>query len=252
MERRFAIASGHHVAATDLVELGLLEPRGEQGFRVRGMSRYFAPVQARNRAKKQAAAGGRARMAAAARSATGRVLGAGVLAGSPAGGSAGSDQPETSRQPADSQPTHQPTTSRQPALAYIDQRSTTDLKTGETPSVPPAPPVPLELLPAPEPKRRRERKPPDPEAEFARFKAACTPDEARVFETWCVTFGVELGADWALQKFVASRLKSHTAEELCAAIKGHARDPFLAKNPSLRSIFRDASHIAIQAKRGAA
>lgn len=250
VERRFAMASGRQVAANDLADLGLLEPRGAEGFRVRGMSRYFAPVKARLRARHAAAVGGRA-------SAQKRRL------------ETGSAQPRRSEdrstvaQP-DSEvlsngsrtvPERLPNGSRTVPEATSNpsgQRSADSgqyLKEGETLRVPP--PEPLELIPTQGP-RVKPRKPPDPEAEFERFRAACTPDEQRIFGTWCATFGVELGADWALQKFVRERLKSHTADELCAAIKGHARDPFLSKNPTLRSIFRDASHIAICAKRGAA
>jgi hypothetical protein len=108
---RFRLASGKDVEPVTLVHLGLLEPVGD-GFRVRGMSRYFAPVEARIRARQAAAAGGRKRAAQASRGANGRLLSAGDAAGAPAGESAGADQPTiqpgTSRQPADSQPTASP------------------------------------------------------------------------------------------------------------------------------------------------
>lgn len=56
---RFRLASGKDVEPVTLVHLGLLEPVGE-GFRVRGMSRYFAPVEARIRARRAASVGGKA------------------------------------------------------------------------------------------------------------------------------------------------------------------------------------------------
>lgn len=103
VELRFEVASGQHVEVGVLVVVGLLEPVKE-GFRVRGMSRYFDPVQARLRARGAASAGGKSRMAKAQRGADGRLIGAGGSAGD----LAGSDQPTasrlTSRQPADNQP----------------------------------------------------------------------------------------------------------------------------------------------------
>jgi hypothetical protein len=118
VELRFELASGHTVTAETLAAVGLLEPRGE-AFRVRGMSRYFAPVQARVRARKQASAGGKARAQKAQRDAEGRLLGAGALAGSTAGESAGSAQPEPSRQPADSQPTASPSGQRSAVSGHL-------------------------------------------------------------------------------------------------------------------------------------
>jgi hypothetical protein len=56
---RFRLASGKDIEPVTLVHLGLLEPVGE-GFRVRGMSRYFAPVEARIRARRAASVGGKA------------------------------------------------------------------------------------------------------------------------------------------------------------------------------------------------
>lgn len=56
---RFKLASGKDVEPVVLVRLGLLEPRGD-GFRVRGMSRYFEPIERRLHNRKFAAMGGKA------------------------------------------------------------------------------------------------------------------------------------------------------------------------------------------------
>lgn len=54
---RFKLASGKDVEPVVLVRLGLLEPLKE-GYRVRGMSRYFEPIQKRIRAREVARLGG--------------------------------------------------------------------------------------------------------------------------------------------------------------------------------------------------
>lgn len=127
VRRRFRLASdGLEVDPADLAAIGLLEPRPD-GFRVRGMSRYFAPIERRLVHRAQSVAGGKAR-AAAGRGANGQFAGARAPAGAPAGvGLAArldnhqpSPQPNTSRTPADDQPEHQPTTS----TADSGQRST--------------------------------------------------------------------------------------------------------------------------------
>ena len=109
---------------------------------------------------------------------------------------------------------------------------------------------PLELVGETQ-KKPRSRAAPDPKAEFERFAAALTPDEGLVFEAYESAMGVELGADWGLRKFVGQKLKAHTADELCAAIRGHASDAWRReKSVSLKAILRDASVIAAMAKIG--
>ena len=111
----------------------------------------------------------------------------------------------------------------------------------------------LELV-GEKPKTRPSRKPPNPEEEFQRFANALTADEASVFESYETHMGVRLGADGGLLKLVRARLKAHPASELCAAIKGHASDPWKREHsPGLRGILRDATIIATSAaKAGAA
>lgn len=58
-ERRFRIASGKSVSASDLVAIGLLAP-ADGGVRVRGMSRYFEPVHNRIQKRQAASLGGKA------------------------------------------------------------------------------------------------------------------------------------------------------------------------------------------------
>ena len=60
---RFQLASGHDLDPAKLAALGLLERKGEQ-FRVRGMSRYLAPIRKRVAARAVASAGGKASAAA--------------------------------------------------------------------------------------------------------------------------------------------------------------------------------------------
>lgn len=57
---RFRLASGHEVRPEVLARLGLVEPIEAGTYRVRGMSRYFAPIVSRLVARRAAAAGGRA------------------------------------------------------------------------------------------------------------------------------------------------------------------------------------------------
>lgn len=57
---RFLLAAGKPCEPSILVHLGLLEPVADGAFRVRGMSRYFAPVQARAKARAAAANAGKA------------------------------------------------------------------------------------------------------------------------------------------------------------------------------------------------
>jgi hypothetical protein len=61
---RFAIASGKAIQPSVLVSAGLLEPKGGDLFRVRGMSRYFRPIEGRLLARAKASAGGKASAAA--------------------------------------------------------------------------------------------------------------------------------------------------------------------------------------------
>ncbi len=60
---RFKLASGVMIDPSLLVSLGLLEHRGDV-FRVRGMSRYFAPIESRVALREKARAGGLASAAA--------------------------------------------------------------------------------------------------------------------------------------------------------------------------------------------
>lgn len=114
IELRFRLASGCDVPSDTLAAVGLVETRGNVA-RVRGMSRYFEPVLKRISARKAASAGGKARMAGASRDESGRLLGAGALAGEQlevsAGGIQPTLQPTASRQPADAPAAGQPTAS---------------------------------------------------------------------------------------------------------------------------------------------
>lgn len=57
---RFRLASGHEVRPEVLTRLGLAEALESGTYRVRGMSRYFAPIVARLVARRKGAAGGKA------------------------------------------------------------------------------------------------------------------------------------------------------------------------------------------------
>lgn len=130
---RFRLASGRDLDASVLVRLGLLEQRPD-GFRVRGMSRYFEPVRKRLQARLAASAGGKAR--AGAPRIGGRFVAQTTVtgAGEPAGGSAGDtpavapgdSQPATSRPPAETPAAGQPTATRGPGLAVSGQRSASE------------------------------------------------------------------------------------------------------------------------------
>jgi hypothetical protein len=124
---RFLLASGKPIEPVTLVRLGLLEPAEQGRYRVRGMSRYFAPVKHRIQARQAAKAGGLAR-AGAPRiggrfAAPDTVTGAGAPAGASAGDLQPPLQPPTSRPPADDQPRTSRRSRREPALADIGQRS---------------------------------------------------------------------------------------------------------------------------------
>lgn len=101
------------------------------------------------------------------------------------------------------------------------------------------------------PKAKRERKPPDPEAEFARWVENQTQDEKTVFGAYEAATGLVLGADWGLLKFIRGKLKAHTVEEICRAIRGHVSNSWNLehKNLTLRSMLTDATKIAINAAR---
>ena len=139
------------------------------------------------------------------------------------------------------------TSAGRPAQRDVTGRDVTGReKEGETQSVP----LQLEALPT---KATRTRKPPDPAAEFVKFKAACTPDELRVFGAYCTAFDVDMGPDWKLLQLVRSKLKAHPADELCAAIRGAGKDPWHRQTGStLRALLSDASKVAQLAKKGAA
>lgn len=126
VRRRFRLASdGLDVDPADLSALGLLEPRPE-GFRVRGMSRYFAPIERRLFSRAIRVAGGKAR-AAAGRDANGRFP-AGSTGGAPAGGKVAvqldTNQQETSSRPAGTPAGHQQEAQQPTSTAVSGQRST--------------------------------------------------------------------------------------------------------------------------------
>ncbi len=101
LETRLLVAFGRPVDPDNLRILGLLE-RLADGYRVRGMSRYFAPIEARRQARKAASAGGLATAAAAKRTASGRFIAGGAAAkrSSSAEPNAGSDvQAPAKREP---------------------------------------------------------------------------------------------------------------------------------------------------------
>lgn len=60
VQTRFAMAAGKPADVSALASLGLLEPKGGDAYRVRGMSRYFTPVERRVQARQAASAGGKA------------------------------------------------------------------------------------------------------------------------------------------------------------------------------------------------
>lgn len=102
-------------------------------------------------------------------------------------------------------------------------------------------------------KTKPKKKPPNPETEFVRWVGIQTADEKTVFETYEAATGLTLGADFELLKFVTKKLKSHTVEEICKAIRGHAENPWNRerKNFSLRGMLSDATKIAINAQKAA-
>ncbi len=136
---RFKIASGGKlIDPSDLVTLGLLEQRDDGSFRVRGMSRYFAPIEKRLRARACASAGGKARASGAHRQAGQfvpvRIVGADADGSSAAGVLLVADQPIGSHPPAERQPTDQPTTSRNASTADSGQRSVDDVQAQAAPT----------------------------------------------------------------------------------------------------------------------
>ncbi len=60
LEARFQLASGYDVKAEQLARLGLAEPKGDGGWRVRGMSRRFEPIEKRKVNRNNASKGGKA------------------------------------------------------------------------------------------------------------------------------------------------------------------------------------------------
>lgn len=59
LRRRFKIASGKDADPLDLSLLGIVEAQGSDGYRVRGMSRYFAPLLKRRKGNVNASLGGK-------------------------------------------------------------------------------------------------------------------------------------------------------------------------------------------------
>lgn len=160
--RRFRTASGHEVQAEDLATLGLLEALEEDRFRVRGMSRYFRPVQARLRAKNASSAGGRA--SAESRK---RLFGtAQPRSGAASGAASGALREHFEVDRTDSRSGTEPTPEAAPeahrTLAYSVQRSSTSKRPAgsEAPAgfelksvqAPKAARAPKETKPAPDPR----------------------------------------------------------------------------------------------------
>lgn len=249
---RFRLASDREIEPSVLTHLGVLEARPDDAYRVRGMSRYFKAIENSKRARAIAAAGGKA--SAESRKKT-----------------FGSAQPQSNRQfnrpepRLEAQPELLPNSSRTVVRTAVEptpepkpnrppntdvRRQTSESK--EDPESAKSPPIqPLLELVGQAPKKPRPRPAPDPKAEFERFVATLTPDEGKVFEAYETAMGVELGADWGLRKFVGQKLKAHTADELCAAIRGHASDTWRREHsPSIRAILRDSTVIATLAKQG--
>jgi len=215
---RFKIASdGLDVDPAALVALGLLERR-PSGFRVRGMARYFLPIERRLSARRIAVAGGAAR-ANAPRQTNGQFI---SDAGAPAGNELATRldlaQPHASRTPADDQPTAQPTdepkTSRQASTADSEQRTASTLV--------------LEL------------------------PVALERDGARlVFEHWQKVMGKDRAAfDPKRRRAVEARLRDFTVDDLRKAIDGCSRTPHnMGQNDKgeryndLELICRDAGHV---------
>lgn len=254
---RFRLASGKDVEPRILVECGLLEPVSN-GFRVRGMSRYFKPITERLAKRRAASAGGKASVEARKAKYGTSMPFVGSFGGSSNTSStrdeADANQPRStvrttvrSRHEAD---TKQTRSSDEPATNTADSVQRTASSKEGPPASPPASQPELQLEPDAPKKPKRERRPPDPDAEFERFKASLTPDEVSIFGTYSKEIGVPIGPDWALGKFVREKLKTHTASELCLAIRGYLSDPWKRENaPSLRAIFSDASKIAAAQKR---
>lgn len=218
-------ADGIDLVTAALVDAGFLDPVVD-GWRVRGADTYLRITEARSKGGK-AASGNLKRGAVAAEV-----------------------QPGVSRESAGSQPVNTPGSSPglPPSTEHRAPKEKNTTAPAEAVAVLSLPQ--LELVSQPTP-IHRQPKPPDPVAEFARFTSALTDDEAGVFAAYESAMGLELGPDWGLKKLVGQKLKAHTAEELRAAIKGHALDPWRReKSPSLRAILRDASIIAAMAKLG--
>lgn len=122
VRRRFLLASGgKDIDPAELATLGLVEPRGAD-FRVRGMSRYFAPLKRRLQARDAAKAGGAAR-AKGKRGAGGRFEGGGAPAGGQLELSPPGHHPAATRQPADTPPDDQPTDQPATTTAGSGQRT---------------------------------------------------------------------------------------------------------------------------------
>jgi hypothetical protein len=115
VERLFEIASGYRVAASDLVALRLLEPRGSDMYRVRGMSRDFKPIVKRLVNRKNAAEGGK-------KSAESRAAAHGTA--QPKGGKGSKSAPDAGSAPAQATTEAQP--KREPKRNGNDDRSVTE------------------------------------------------------------------------------------------------------------------------------
>lgn len=247
---KFMIASGgKEVDPDQLAAIGFLQKLDEKNYRVRGMSRFFDPVMKRISAKTKASTAGKASAEARAiKFGSAQPLKTGLFGPS---SSASSNDVRTKFDVSSAVvrtklelSSNEARTNAELARTLEDRGQSTDvLKDGSNAF---ALTSQAELV-----KTKPKRKPPNPEVEFARWVGSQTPDEKTVFETYESSTGLTLGADWGLLKYVRGKLKAHTADEICKAIRGHASNPWNREkqNLSLRSMLSDATKIAINATR---
>lgn len=117
---RFKLASGKDVEPVVLVRLGLLEQRPD-GFRVRGMSRYFAPIAERIESRARAVKGGKA-SAESRRKASGTAQPSGGR-GSVPGSEGSSDPVRTASEPPPNREPNRDGTATEAQPNPIGQRS---------------------------------------------------------------------------------------------------------------------------------
>lgn len=221
---RFELASGARVEPVVLARLGLLEPLEGTQFRVRGMSRYLDAIAARSRARKAAAAGGKAR-AQAPRAADGSFLPLDASAGESAGD--GWMKSETAGESAG-----ESAGLSQPKPSPRGQRSEDRDKETTMSSLPLDLSAPVTVRPE-------------------QLEDKLTDAEFQVFEHWRVTLKHQRAkATPERKRLIAKALKAYTVEELQQAITGVTRSPHhMGQNDrhtrydDLELILRDAKHI---------